>query len=249
MRCTAIIIDDERNSRDSLQKKILQYCKDLEIVAICENGEEGLEKIELLQPDIVFLDVEMPRMNGFTMLQQLKTRQFELIFTTAYDHYAIRAIRFSALDYLVKPIEAEDLRQAVERAFEKKRHAASNPRIDTLLHNLREEKNSQQKIVFSSLEGFQFVKVEKIIYLEAKSNYTEVYLDDEPKLTISKTLKDFEELLSPAIFIRIHHSWIINKNHIRKYIKGEGGQVIMSNGKILDVARRRKEEFVKQITK
>src|SRR5689334_12920594 len=106
MKCTAIIIDDEKNSRDSLQKKIQQYCSEVETIAICESGEEGLEKIEVLKPDIVFLDVEMPRMNGFTMLQQLQTQQFELIFTTAYDHYAIRAIRFSALDYLVKPIEA-----------------------------------------------------------------------------------------------------------------------------------------------
>jgi two-component system LytT family response regulator len=249
MKITAIIIDDEKNSRDSLQKKILQYCKDLDIIAICENGEEGLEKIESLKPDIVFLDVEMPRMNGFTMLQQLRTREFELIFTTAYDHYAIRAIRFSALDYLVKPIEAEDLQQAVARAIEKIKLPASNQRIETLLHNLLQEKNIHQKIALSSLEGFQFVEIDNIIYLEAKSNYTEVYLKDQPKLTISKTLKDCEELLSPAIFIRIHHSYIINRNHIQKYIKGEGGQVIMSNGRTLDVARRRKEEFVRQITK
>jgi two-component system LytT family response regulator len=249
MKCTVAIIDDERNSRDSLQKKILQYCNELEIIAICESGEEGLEKIELLKPNIVFLDVEMPRMNGFTMLQKLKTRQFELIFTTAYDHYAIRAIRFSALDYLVKPIEAEDLKEAVARAVEKIKHPASNERIETLLHNLLQEKNRHQKIALSSLEGFLFVEIDQIIYLEAKSNYTEVYLKDQPKITISKTLKDCEEVLSPAVFIRIHHSYMINRNHIQKYIKGEGGQVIMSNGQALDVARRRKEEFMRQISK
>jgi two-component system LytT family response regulator len=249
MKCTAIIIDDEKNSRDSLRKKILQYCTDLEIIAICESGEEGLEKIGSLDPDIVFLDVEMPRMNGFTMLQQLKTRQFELIFTTAYDHYAIRAIRFSALDYLVKPIEAEDLKQAVAKAIEKIKSPTSNQRIETLLHNLLQEKSNRQKIALTSLEGFQFVEIDNIIYLEAKGNYTEVYLKDQPKITISRTLKDCEELLSSAIFIRIHHSYIINKNHIQKYIKGEGGQVVMNNGRTLDVARRRKEEFMRQITK
>src|SRR5215510_6736219 len=136
MKFTAIIVDDEKNSRDSLQRKIEQYCTDLDMIAICESGEEGLRKIESLHPDIVFLDVEMPRMNGFTMLQQLRTRQFELIFTTAYDHYAIQAIRFSALDYLVKPIEAEDLKQAVARAIDKIKAPAANERIEMLLHNL-----------------------------------------------------------------------------------------------------------------
>jgi two-component system LytT family response regulator len=244
---TAILIDDESNSRNSLRQKLISYCPDVNIIAEAENGEEGIKSIEQHKPDIVFLDVEMPRMNGFAMLQQLQHRNFELIFTTAYDHYAIRAIRFSALDYLVKPIEVDTLKEAVERAREKKQTNSPNPRIETLLYNLLDEKNIHARIAIPSMEGLQFLEIADIIYLEAESNYTFINLQATPRVTVSKTLKDFEELLPAAIFIRIHHSFIINKNHIRKYLKGEGGQVLMSNGKMLDVARRKKEEFMKAI--
>jgi two-component system, LytTR family, response regulator len=247
MKFTAIIIDDEKNSRDALHKKIQQYYPELEIIALCEDGTAGIEKIETLQPDIVFLDVEMPRINGFTMLQQLKNRDFELIFTTAYDHYAIQAIRFSALDYLIKPIEAEELVKAVTRAIEKRKAPVANQRIENLLHNFLNQKNSSSRIAIPSLEGLQFIEVDEIIYLEAKSNYTEIYLQQGPRITVSKTLKEFEELLPASSFIRIHHSHLINKNHVLKYLKGEGGQVVMRNGATLDVARRKKEEFMKAI--
>jgi two-component system LytT family response regulator len=243
----AIIIDDEVRSRESLKQKISLYCADVDIIAECENGEQGIVAIEAKEPDIVFLDVEMPRMNGFTMLQQLHNRNFELIFTTAYDHYAIRAIKFSALDYLVKPIEVEELCAAVEMVKQKRKQNTGNERLETLLHNLMLEKNQSNRIAIPSLEGLQFVEVNDIIYLEAESNYTIIYIKPSQKITVSKTLKDFEELLPHSTFIRIHHSWIINKNHVQKYLKGEGGQVIMSNGKRLDVARRKKEEFIKAI--
>jgi two-component system, LytTR family, response regulator len=242
-----IIIDDEMSSRNTLRQKITTYCKDLEIVTECENGESGIEAIDRVKPDIVFLDVEMPRMNGFVMLQNLKNRDFELIFTTAYDHYAIRAIRYSALDYLVKPIDIEELKAATTKAVEKRNQHSPNERIETLLHNLLDEKSPDNRIAIPSQEGLQFVEIANIIYLEAESNYTIIYVKDGPKITVSKTLKDFEELLSQQLFIRIHHSHIINKKHIQKYIRGEGGQVIMSNGKILDVARRKKEEFMRAI--
>jgi two-component system LytT family response regulator len=241
------LIDDESNSRNSLRQKLISYCPEVNIIAEAENGEEGIKAIELRKPDIVFLDVEMPRMNGFAMLQQLQHRNFELIFTTAYDHYAIRAIRFSALDYLVKPIEVDTLKEAVERAREKKQINSPNQRIETLLYNLLDEKNVHTRIAIPSMEGLQFVEIADIIYLEAESNYTFINLQPTARITVSKTLKDFEELLPAGIFIRIHHSFIINKNHIRKYLKGEGGQVLMSNGKMLDVARRKKEEFMKAI--
>ena len=244
---TSVIIDDEKNSRDALQKKIIQYCPELSVISLCENGEEGIAAVETLKPDIVFLDVEMPRMNGFTMLQQVKNRDFELIFTTAYDHYAIQAIRFSALDYLVKPIEAEELVHAVKRAVEKRQIPAANQRIENLLHNLLDEKSIPSRIAIPSLEGLQFIEMNDIIYLEAKSNYTEIYMQQGPKITVSKTLKDFDELLPSTVFIRIHHSYLINKNHVLKYLKGEGGQVVMRNNAILDVARRKKEEFMKAI--
>jgi len=243
----AIIIDDESRSRQSLTQKIVMNCEDVEIIAECENGEQGIVAIEEKKPDIIFLDVEMPRMNGFTMLQQLSNRDFELIFTTAYDHYAIRAIKFSALDYLVKPVEVEELKEAIERVKQKRKKDTTNERLETLLYNLMNEKNQSNRIAISSIEGLQFVEINDIIYLEAESNYTIIYISSAEKITVSKTLKDFEELLPHAVFIRIHHSWIINKKHVQKYLKGEGGQVIMSNGKTLDVARRKKDEFMKAI--
>ena len=244
---TAIIIDDEASSRNALRQKLTNHCSDILIIAECENGEEGIKNIEEKKPGIVFLDVEMPRMNGFTMLQQLNNRDFELIFITAYDHYAIRAIKFSALDYLVKPVEVDDLKAAVEKAVQKRKHSTGNERIDLLLQNLMNEKKEHQRIAIPSMEGLQFISMDDIVHLEAQSNYTIIYLKDSYKLTVSKTLKDFEELLPPAIFIRIHHSYIINRNAVEKYIKGEGGQVVMKNGATLDVARRKKDEFMKAI--
>jgi two-component system LytT family response regulator len=243
----AIIIDDEVRSRESLRQKIVSHCTDVEIIAECENGEQGIKAIEENKPDIVFLDVEMPRMNGFTMLQQLSNRNFELIFTTAYDHYAIRAIKFSALDYLVKPVEIEELCSAVEMVKEKQKHHTANERLETLLYNLMNEKNQANRLAIPSIEGLQFVEMNDIIYLEAEDNYTIIYIKPSQKITVSKTLKDFEEMLPHNFFIRIHHSFIINKNHAQKYLKGEGGQVIMSNGKTLDVSRRKKDEFMKAI--
>lgn len=244
---TAIIIDDETNSRNALRQKITKHCNNVMIIADCENGEEGIEKIETQKPDIIFLDIEMPRMNGFTMLQQIKNKNFEVIFITAYDHYAIKAIKFSALDYLLKPVEVEDLKAAVEKVTQKRKQVDGNKRVELLVQNFLEEKTAHQRIAISSMEGLQFVTTDDIIYLEANSNYTSFYLADNRKITATKTLKDFEEILPASMFIRIHHSYLINKNGIEKYIKGEGGQVVMKNGVTLDVARRKKEEFMKAI--
>jgi two-component system LytT family response regulator len=243
----AIIIDDETSSRNALRQKLANHCADVIIIAECESGEEGIKNIEEKKPDVVFLDVEMPRMNGFTMLQQLHNRNFELIFVTAYDHYAIKAIRFSALDYLIKPVVIEDLKTAVDKVVQKRKQSAGNERLELLLQNLMSKEKEQQRIAIPSIEGLQFVETGDIIYLEALSNYTNFHLLNNRKITVSKTLKDFEELLPASIFVRIHHSYIININCVEKYIKGEGGEVLMKNGVHLDVARRKKEEFLKAI--
>lgn len=244
---TAIIIDDETSSRNTLRQKLHNHCPEVTIIAECENAEEGIENIEQKKPDIVFLDVEMPRMNGFTMLQHLKNKNFEVIFITAYDHYAIKAIKISALDYLVKPVEVEDLKTAVEKAIQKRKQPPGNNRVELLLQNILDEKKEHQRIAISSMEGLQFVVTDDIIYMEANSNYTIFFLTGNRKITATKTLKDFEELLPASIFIRIHHSYLINKNGVEKYIKGDGGQVLMKNGVTLDVARRKKEEFMKAV--
>lgn len=244
---TAIIIDDETSSRNSLRQKLTKHCPEITITGECENGEEGVKDIEQKNPDIIFLDVEMPRMNGFTMLKQLTNKNFEVVFITAYDHYAIRAIKFSALDYLVKPIEIASLKAAVEKAVQKRKMSSGNERLELLLQNLMNHKNELQRIAIPSMEGLQFVETANIIYLEANSNYTCFYLTNNSKITVAKTLKDFEELLPGSVFIRIHNAFIVNKNQVEKYINGKGGQVVMKNGAVLDVARRRKEEFMKAI--
>ena len=242
---TAIIIDDETSSRNSLRQKLTNHCTEIEIIGECENGEAGIKMLTNKKPEIVFLDVEMPRMNGFTMLQQLPQKNFEVIFITAYDHYAIKAIKFSALDYLVKPVAIEDLKTAIEKAAQKRKQSQGNERLELLLENLMTYNKELHRIAIPSMEGLKFVETGHIIYLEANSNYTCFYLINNTKITVAKTLKDFEELLPTSIFMRIHHSYIINKNLVKKYIKGEGGQVVMCNDTVLDVARRKKEEFMR----
>jgi len=243
----AILIDDEENSLSSLKEKLHTHCKQVNIIAFCDNAAKGIAAIDTLHPDIVFLDIEMPVMNGFVMLQQLKYKNFELIFTTAYDHYAIKAIRYSALDYLVKPIEIEDLKAAVHKAEEKRNHAYPNPQIELLVEQLVNKKNPFSRIAIPTVEGLQFIKVEDIIYLEATGNYTHIFTNEKKKYIVSHTLKDFEEMLPVEIFLRIHNSYIINKNYTEKYIRGEGGQVVLTNGVTLDVAKRKKSEFLKAI--
>jgi len=243
----AILVDDEASNLSSLTGKLHRNCPQVEIIACCENAQNAIEAIDSLKPDVVFLDIEMPVMNGFSMLQQLTYKKFELIFTTAYDHYAIKAIRFSALDYLLKPIEIEDLKLAVGRAEEKKTIISSNNQMELLLENLASRKNSYQRIAIPTTTGLQFININDIIYFEASSNYTHIFLSGNKKHTISRTLKDFEDILPEETFIRIHNSYIINKNFADKYIRGEGGQVVLSNGAVLDVAKRKKPDFLKAI--
>jgi len=243
----AILIDDEENSLSSLKEKLLAHCPQVKIISCCDNAAKGIEAIDTLRPDIVFLDIEMPVMNGFIMLQQLNYKNFELIFTTAYDHYAIKAIRYSALDYLVKPIEIEDLKAAVLKAEEKRNLSFPNPQIELLVEQILNKKNTFSRIAIPTLEGLRFIKVEDIIYLEASGNYTHIFTTDKMKYVASRTLKDFEDMLPAEIFLRIHNSYIINKNFAEKYIRGEGGQVVLSNGTSLEISKRKKSEFLKAI--
>jgi len=245
---SAILIDDEDRSLNSLKHKILDNCPEIKIVAACDTPSEGLNNIEKLLPDIVFLDIEMPIMSGFTLLQKLKYRNFELIFVTAYDHYAVRAIKFSAMDYLVKPVEIDELKKAVARVIEKKLNTP-NQRLELLLENIAGRKKEFRRIAISSWEGLQFIKLDNIVYLESTCNYTNVFVADGKKYLSSRTLKDYEELLPADTFIRIHNSYIINKSYVEKYIRGEGGQVVLEGNTTLDVSKRKKAHFLRIISK
>jgi two-component system, LytTR family, response regulator len=243
----AILIDDEENALNALKQKIIQHCNGVEIVAVCTLPEEAITKINSMQPDILFLDIEMPGMNGFVLLQKLDYKNFEIVFVTAYDHYAIKAIRSSALDYLVKPVDIDELKATVDRAIDKRDKAIPNQRLELLLDHLARPQKNFNKIAIPSHEGMQFVKVNDIVYLEASVNYTHIYTSQNSRFVVSRTIKDFEELLPAETFIRIHNSYIINKDYLEKYIRGDGGQVVLSNGTVLDVAKRKKAEFLKAI--
>ncbi len=241
---TAIIIDDELKGRVALSRKLYDYCKDVSLTGEAENGEEGIKLIEKLKPDIVFLDIEMPRMNGFDMLHRLTEKNFDLIFTTAYDQYAIKAIKYAAFDYLLKPVDIEELKLAVSKSNAQNRN--TEKKLEVLDQNLH-GKTILNKIAIPSLDGLLFFNIADIVHLEANSNYTAIYFSNRPKLIASKTLKDFEDLLPTDIFFRTHHSHLINLNYIKRYIKGDGGQIELQDGTFVDVARRKKEEFLKAI--
>jgi len=239
----AILIDDEKNSRESLRKKLQVHCPNVQVIAECANGLEGIAAIEAHQPDVVFLDIEMPHMNGFTMLQQLPQKNFALIFTTAYNQYAINAIRHSALDYLVKPVEVTELVNAVAKVTEQQRQPIQSAQL-SILEQLIAKETAPARIAVATQSGLEIIYISNIIYLEATGNYTYIYLSDEKPLLASKTLKEFEDILPTDQFFRIHNASLVNVSAIKKYNKGEGGQVVLTNGTLLDVARRRKEELM-----
>lgn len=239
---TAIIIDDEPKGRLALRQKLMDYCPDVTVAGEAGDGEEGLRLIEQLQPVIVFLDIEMPRMSGFDMLLRVKQQNFHLIFSTAYDHYAIKAIRFAAFDYLLKPVDIEELKAVIDRIKNSQQSPSNAMRIETLAHNL---KSTLNKIAISTIDGMLFFNINDIVHIEAQSNYTLFSFINRPKLTVSKTLKEFEDLLPPDLFFRPHHSHIINLHFIKRYIKGDGGTIEMQNGEFVDVSRRKKDEFLK----
>jgi two-component system LytT family response regulator len=240
----AVLVDDDESNLSSLSEKLSRHCPQIQIIARCDNAQDGIQVIEREQPDVVFLDIEMPIMNGFVMLQQLNYKNFELIFITAYDHYAIKAIRFSALDYLVKPVDIEELKAAVSKAEKNRVSHSPVSQVEFLLEHIK--KSRPRLITIPTSDGLRFINMEDIIYLEASNNYTNIYLSTQ-KFLVSRTLKDFEELLPAESFLRIHHSYIINKYFVERYIRGEGGQVAMRNGTVLDVSKRKKTDFLQAI--
>jgi two-component system, LytTR family, response regulator len=241
-----VIVDDELKSRESLQILLQDFCKDVEVAAVCQNVEEGYLAIVRHKPDVVFLDIQMQRETGFDLLEKFKRIDFEVVFTTAYSEYAIKAFKFSAIDYLLKPIDIEELNAAVDKIRNRKNSNISE-RIQQLGYNLKPDSPQRYRLALPSNDGLVFVKVEEVMYCEADSNYTIVHLVNEKKHMVSRTLKEYEELLSGHDFFRIHNSYLINLNFIKNYVRGEGGYVIMKNGTSLDVSKRKKEAFLSRI--
>ena len=243
---TAIIIDDELKGRIALKQKLKDYCPQVQLAGEAANGEEGLLLIEKTRPRLVFLDIEMPRMNGFEMLERLPSINFEIIFTTSYDQYALKAIRFSALDYLLKPVDGEELKQAVQKLI-RRSHKPIQQQLELLLQKIHQPGIPVTKIALPTMEGLEMVSINTIISCESESNYTTVFLKNKRKMVISRTLKEMEELLEDYSIIRVHRCYLINLNEVEKYIKGEGGYLMMSDGTNIDVSKSRKDELIQKL--
>ncbi|MEP7375428.1 MAG: LytTR family DNA-binding domain-containing protein [Chitinophagaceae bacterium] len=243
----AIIVDDEPHSYKTMEALLKRYCREVNVVATCTNGIEGLEAIGRLKPDLVFLDVEMTKMNGFEMLEQLHEINFHLIFVTSYDAYALKAIRFSAIDYLLKPVDREELQKAVQKVIN--RMVAPLPeQLKIILEKIQHPSASSGKIALPSMEGLQMIPVEAIIRCEADDNYTTLILKNNKKIIISCTLKVIEELLEDHSFLRVHRSFLVNLDEVEKYVKADGGYLVMSDGSHIYISKNKKEELLKKLT-
>jgi two-component system LytT family response regulator len=240
----AIIIDDEKKAVENLQMLLQEFCPGVTVVATANSAKEGIEKIKKLMPDVVFLDVQMPHKSGFDLLAEITDRKFLVIFTTAYSEYAIQAFKVNAIDYLLKPIDVKQLKESVTRSEKYLKDGNyKKSEMNELLNGLK-ELNKVNKISISSQEGITYLEPETVLYMSADSNYTHIHTITGKKYTIAKTLKEVEETLSPNLFFRIHIATIVNLKHIDRYVRGEGGYVVMSNGTSLEVAKRRKQELL-----
>lgn len=246
---TCILIDDERNALEMMEWLLKTYCPQVRIVEMCSSAEAGIEAIHKKKPDVVFLDIEMPKMNGFDMLEQFDTLFFDVVFCTAYDQFAIKAFHYSALNYLLKPIDPDDLISTVKR-IEERKSIPTKEQFALLLQNMQQpHKATPQRIALSSGDGLIFIPTSDIIYCEAESNYTTVVLAGGKKVVVSKVLKDIDEALSGPDFFRVHSSFLVNLNHIKKFVRVDGGYIVMDNDATINISRSRRQEFMEMFSK
>ncbi len=239
-----VVIEDEQLSRTMLLKLLQEHCMQLNVVAAADSVSTGLTAIAEQRPQLVFLDIELQSETSFEILERLPEINFELIFTTAFDHYALRAIKFCAIDYLLKPIDLNELLMAVAKAEKRLNHQYLNQNLGVLLNNLKTGSQNNHRIALPTLEGLLFVRVSDIIYCESDGPYTRFFLKQPEKIITSKHLKEYENLLDGYNFFRIHKSYLVNLQEIQKYVRGEGGHLIMSNGAALSVSKLRKDDFL-----
>ena len=241
MKLKSIIVDDEIHCTDTLIWQIKKYVKDVEILTVFNNPLQALEFLYKNNIDLIFLDIEMPEMNGFEFLEEIAQKHFDVIFTTAYDEFAFKAFKASAIDYLLKPIDKESIINAVEKVLKKRERKILPEQLDILYNAISFKRKRKERIALPTREGLIFIKIKEILYCISDSNYTEIFLISSKKILVCKTLKDIESLLADDGFLRIHNSHLINLHKIQKYIRGDGGYVIMDDNNSLSVSRKRKE--------
>jgi len=244
----AILVDDEPDGIRTLAKMLERYCPKVNVVATCSNATTAQQQIELLKPDVVFLDIQMPGKTGLDLLTEIKNKDFEVIFVTAYNEYMLQALQFSAADYLLKPVDEERLIEAVQRVERRLQEGKKDEQSTTLLHNLAKSGNpSEMRLCLPTLKGFIVLKLEEIIYCEAERSYTVFHLEGGKTVTVSKPLLEYDQLLRDTSFLRIHKSFLVNLLHVKEYQRGEGGIVILSDGAEIEVSRRKKDEFLMKV--
>lgn len=241
---TCMLIDDEPNNLQLLHALITKYFPQLIIVEASDNPAKALLQLEEQEPQLVYLDVEMPGLTGFDLLQQLEPVSFEVIFVTAYNHYALQAFDANAAGYLTKPVAVDKFIEVTNRAIQKIQQQEQSKNLFSLLQNHLQQNQPQQKIPLPTQTGMQFVPQQEIIFLESSGNYTKFYLLNKKEILVSRQLGEYEKLLPASDFLRIHDKYLVNLSHITEYLKGTGGQVIMLNSHTLPVAVRRKEELL-----
>jgi len=242
-----LIIEDEQKSRDVLLTIIAKNCPELVVVGTAGNVTEGVEKIKSLKPELVFLDITMPDGSGFDLLEKVQGYKFDLIFATASNSHAIRAFKYSACDYLLKPIDVEELKSAVSRVVQRKKETPDMQNLNFLIQQLKRTDDTYQKITLPTGNAYEIVNLKDIVRCEADGSYTYFFLTDKRKLMVSASLKHYEELLPENDFIRAHHHNLINMNHVVRFLKEDGGYAIMSDGSKIEVSRRKKDQFMERL--
>jgi len=242
-----VVIEDDEKSRQQLLALLDEHIKDVHVASACKNNHEAKAAILKYEPDLVISDIELEGEAVFTMLQELDNKNFEIIFTTGHDKYAIQAIKFSALYYILKPFGEEELLQAMQHYHARQQKKSAAQQLDALFYNFKQLQADQKKIVLPTIKGLEVFTIKEVIRCEAAINYTHFFMaGTKPAIVVTKTLKEYDELLGGYGFFRVHHSHLINLNHVKKYVKKDS-TVIMSDGSIIDVSRRKKDEFLQRL--
>lgn len=242
-----VLIDDEENNLLNLQGLLTRLCPEVEVVATARSADAGRQVILQHKPELLFLDIQMPEKSGFDLLQSLPGYDFDVIIVTAYDQFGIQAVKFSAIDYLLKPVDSTELREAVNKVIAKRKTQASRQQIENLLHFLREEKNDH-RIALNTQKETRFVPVNQIVRCESNNNYTSVFLLSKEKIVVSRPIFEFEEMLSSYAFIRCHQSHLVNKRYVKSWMKDDGSYLLMEDGSQVPVSRNKKE-YLMQVLK